>query len=80
MNGFREFTGTYGKEPELAECLIVWKDSLQTEEVTIALTDIPEEFDDGIFYYCKSLQDLKSLTDSGKEDFAVTECLEFANL
>ena len=42
-NGFKEFVETYGRKPELAECEIIWKDSLNTEYVNIALTDIPEE-------------------------------------
>ena len=79
-NGFKEFVGTYERNPELVECIIIWKDSLQTEKVTIALTDIPEESDDAIFFYCESLSDLKSLADYGKEDFIITECIEFTSM
>ena len=79
-NGFKEFVETYGRKPELAECEIIWKDSLNTEDVNIALTDIPEEYDNTIFFYCKSLSDLKSLADYGKEDFIVTGCINFTDL
>ena len=79
-NGFKEFVETYGRKPELAECEIIWKDSLNTEYVNIALTDIPEEYDNTIFFYCKSLSDLKSLADYGKEDFIVTGCINFTDL
>lgn len=79
-NGFKEFVKTYGRKPELAECEIIWKDSLNTEDVNIALTDIPEEYDNTIFFYCKSLSDLKSLADYGKEDFIVTGCINFTDL
>ena len=33
-----------------------------------------------IFFYCKSLSDLKSLADYGKEDFIVTGCINFTDL
>lgn len=42
--------------------------------------DIPEEYDNTIFFYCKSLSDLKSLADYGKEDFIVTGCINFTDL
>ena len=79
-NGFKKFVETYGRKPELAECEIIWKDSLNTEYVNIAITDIPEEYDNTIFFYCKSLSDLKSLADYGKEDFIVTGCINFTDL
>lgn len=79
-NGFKEFVEIYGKEPELANCHIIWKDSLNTECINIALTDIPEEYDNTIFFYCKNLSELKSLAEYGEEDFIVTGCINFTDL
>ena len=51
---------------------------LETEEARIALAmDSDTEKDDEIFFYCDSLDDLKSLADKGGEDFTVAGCLGF---
>ena len=48
------------------------------EEVRIALAmDSDNEKDDEIFFYCDSLEDLKSLADKGKEDFIIAGCIGF---
>ena len=57
---------------------IRWRDTLETEEARIALAmDSDTEKDDEIFFYCDSLDDLKSLADKGGEDFTVAGCLGF---
>ena len=61
-----------------ADCVIRWRDTLETEEARIALAmDSDTEKDDEIFFYCDSLDDLKSLADKGGEDFTVAGCLGF---
>ena len=46
--------------------------------MTIALSmDSNTEKDDEIFFYCDSLEDLKSLADKGMEDFTITGCFCF---
>ena len=80
LQKYREFTGTYNTEPQLALCRIIWKDSLEDTEVTIALEHIPEELDNTIFFYCDSLSDFMAMTEYGCEDFIVMECIEFTSL
>ncbi|WP_455658834.1 hypothetical protein [Phocaeicola faecalis] len=65
-------------EPHYADCIIRWYDTLETEEARIALAmDSNNEKDDEIFFYCDSINDLKSLTNKGKEDFTIAGCLGF---
>ena len=65
---YLKFYNEQGCEPHYAECTIRWCDTLETEEVRIALAmDSDNEKDDEIFFYCDSLEDLKSLADKGKE-------------
>ena len=52
-----------------------WK---KTEEARIALAmDADTEKDDEIFFYCDSLNDMKSMADKGREDFTIAECIGF---
>lgn len=75
---YLKFYSGQGREPHYADCVIRWRDTLETEETRIALAmDSDTEKDDGIFFYCDSLDDLKSLADKGKEDFTVAGCLGF---
>ena len=65
-------------EPHYADCIIRWYDTLETEEARIALAmDSNNEKDDEIFFYCDSINDLKSLTNKGKEDSTIAGCLGF---
>ncbi len=67
-----------GHEPHYADCVIRWNDTLETVEVRIALNvDSFQGKDDEIFFYCNGLNDLKSMTDKGIEDFTVTGCVGF---
>ena len=71
------YTGQ-GREPHYADCIIRWNDTLETEEMRIALAmDSDNEKDDEIFFYCDSINDLKSLADKGKEDFTIAGCSGF---
>ena len=75
---YLKFYSEQGCEPHYADCVIRWCDTLETVEVRIALAmDSDTEKDDEIFFYCNSLEDLKSLTDIGGEDFTVAGCLDF---
>lgn len=75
---FQEFVEENKREPEYANCRIVWKDTNQEEDVKIQLSaDSNPDVDDDMFFYCDSLEDLKSLTEFGGEDFIVTECYGF---
>lgn len=75
---FLKFYCEQGREPHYADCTIRWCDTLETEEVRIALAmDSGNEKDDEIFFYCDSLEDLKSLADKGKEDFTIAGCSGF---
>ena len=62
-----------------SEAIILnWSDTLETVEVRIALSmDSNTEKDDEIFFYCNSLEELKSLANKGMEDFTIAGCLGF---
>ena len=67
-----------GIEPHYAECLIRWKDTYETVEVRIAIgMDSDTEKDDDIFFYCDTLEDMKSLAEIGSEDFYIADCYGF---
>ena len=74
---FDVFVKENGKEPHYANCHIVWKDTNDNYDVKIQLSNDTGEEDD-IFFYCNSLNGLKSLATFGGEDFIVTEinCFE----
>lgn len=75
---YLKFYSGQGCEPHYMDCVIRWHDTLETEEVRIALSmDSNTEKDDEIFFYCDSLNDLKSLADKGREDFSIAGCLGF---
>lgn len=73
---FDEFVKKNGKEPHYANCQIVWKDTNDYYDVKIQLSGDTGE-DDDMFFYCNSLNGLKSLATFGCEDFIVTEINSF---
>ena len=75
---YLKFYTEKGCEPHYADCVIRWNDTLETEEARIALAmDADTEKDDEIFFYCDSLNDMKSMADKGREDFTIAECIGF---
>ena len=67
-----------GFEPHYADCLIRYKDNYDTVEVRIAIgMDSDTEKDDDIFFYCDTLEDMKSLAEIGSEDFYIADCYSF---
>lgn len=77
---FLQFVKIHGQEPNRVECQIVWKDNGANERVMIKLSsDFDNNTDDEVFYYCNSLEALKSLAEFGREDFIVTDCWEFVD-
>ena len=67
-----------GIEPHYADCLIRYKDNYDTVEVRIAIgMDVDTEKDDDIFFYCDTLEDMKSLAEIGSEDFYIADCYSF---
>lgn len=75
---YLKFFSSQGREPHYADCIIRWCDTLETEEVRIALAmDSDNKNDEDIFFYCKTLEELKFLADKGKEDFTIAECFGF---
>lgn len=73
---FDDFVKKNGKEPHYANCHIVWKDTNDNYDVKIQLSGDTGE-DDDMFFYCQSLNGLKSLATFGCEDFIVTEVYSF---
>lgn len=75
---YREFVAKHHREPEFAECHIIWKDDNNHYRVKIQLSpDTNPEEDDDIFFYCRNLEELKSLATFKPEDFTVTKCYSF---
>lgn len=75
---YLKFYSRQGREPHYADCVIRWRDTLETVEARIALSmDSDTKMDDEIFYYCNGVDDLKSLADKSMEDFTIAECLGF---
>lgn len=63
------------KQPILYACVeIVWKDCGEPSDVTIKLsTDIKEDEDGEIFFYCNGIDELLKLTEPNNgEDFVIT--------
>ncbi len=78
QEAFNEYIKEYGKEPNVADCQIIWLDDGKSCEVNIQLSvDSNPETDDKIFFYCNGLSDLESLTTPGGEDFIVTDFYHF---
>lgn len=73
---FDAFVYENGKVPHYAESHIVWKDTNDHYDVKIRLSSDTGE-DDDFFFYCISLEGLKSLTTFGGEDFILTETYRF---
>ena len=75
---YLEYYTKKGHDPHYADCMIRWNDTLETTGARIALTmDTGTEKDDEIFFYCDSLNDLKSLADKGGEGFVIAGCIGF---
>jgi len=75
---YLKFFSERGFEPHYADCIIRWKDDYNTEEVRIALSmDATTEKDVDIFFYCDTLEDMKSLAEIGSEDFCIANCYGF---
>lgn len=68
---YLKFCKVEKKEPDYAECQIVWKEDGKDERVRIKLSqNVDEATDDTIFFYCNGLEELKSLAEFGGEDFS----------
>ena len=75
---YLKFFSERGIEPHYADCLIRYKDNYDTVEVRIAIgMDSDTEKDDDIFFYCDTLEDMKSLAENSCEDFYLTDCYNF---
>lgn len=68
----------HGVEPMFAYCTITLKDTTEETDVTIRLSsDVDDEADDSIFFYCNGIEHLKRLTEDNGEDFIVTGVIGF---
>lgn len=75
-----EYVAENDEEPKFARCLIRFEDDSYSQEVTIKLSDGGDdgESEDNVFYYCTSLNDLKSLIEGGSAiDFNLTGICSF---
>lgn len=78
-NLFNIHINKYNKEPLYASCRIKYLDNSPLCDVTIKLNTELDILDDLVFYYCNSLDDLKSLCEFGAGDFILSDIYEFLN-
>lgn len=78
-NLFSTYMNEHSEEPHYASCCIKYLDNSPRCDVTIKLNTELDPKDDLLFYYCNSLNDLKSLCEFGSGDFILTEVYEFLN-
>lgn len=76
---FKAYMNEHKEEPLYASCCIKYLDDSPLCDVTIKLDSGLDDKDDLLFYYCDSLNDLKSLCEFGAGDFILTEVYEFLN-
>lgn len=75
---YQQFVEHHKCEPLYAICHITWKDDNKGYDVKIQLSPGPnKEQNDELFFYCNSLNEFKSLTEFGGEDFIVTKFISF---
>ncbi len=75
LKEYREYINKYIFKPQYVDCIIVWKDSAKSEAVRISLIASNQcNKDEEVFFYCKNIYELLSLTEYGKEDFVVSFC------
>ena len=73
---FNEYVTSNGYEPQYAQCRVKYLDNGTEFECNINLSaDDGGEEDDNAFFYCDSLNDLKSLTKKGCREFIIIGCL-----
>ena len=72
-NLFRAYMNEHNEEPRYASCCIKYLDNSPFCDVMIKLNVELDVKDDLLFYYCNSLNDLKSLCEFGTGDFILTE-------
>ena len=80
LEKYHRFKKENACEPHYANCRIVQRDSGQVKDVRIMLSPDTGMADDGIFFYCHTLERLIGLSVPGRESFTLTECFGFALL
>lgn len=75
----KAYVDEHNDEPLYVSCCVKFLDNSPLCDVTIKLNNELDDQDDLVFYYCKSLTDLKSLCEFGTGDFILTEVYEFSN-
>lgn len=71
-SGFAEFVKANGRKPHYVNCRIVWKDTNDSENVKIRLSENSESDGNDMFCFCDSLHALESLAEFGEEKIVVT--------
>lgn len=80
LEKYHRFKKENACEPHYTNCRIVQRDSGQVKDVRIMLSPDTGMADDGIFFYCHTLERLIGLSVPGRESFTLTECFGFALL
>lgn len=66
------------KRAKYANCRVEFLDTHEEYDVTIKLsTEVDEDEDGRVFYYCESPDELQSLTVEGAEDFVIREIYSY---
>ena len=76
---FNEYVKNNKCEPRYAQCSIKYLDNGVEFDCNISLSADDGGDYDNAFFYCSSLNDLKSLTSKGGEEFVITDCIGFLN-
>ena len=77
---FEQYCNETGKEPDYANCMVIFEYDDEPMEETFKLDcgASEDEGDDGVFYYCNGLYALKGLTEKGPgTDFYIVDILRF---
>ena len=77
---FNEYVKNNKCEPQYAQCSIKYLDNGVEFDCNISLSADDGGDDDNAFFYCDSLNDLKSLTNEESGEFIIVDCIEFFKL
>ena len=72
---FNEYVISNGCEPQYAQCRVKYLDNGVEFECNISLNADDGGDNDDAFFYCDSLNNLKSLTNEGCGEFVIVDCL-----
>ena len=74
---YNDYINENGFAPHYCDCEVQF-DGCEPQRDIIAIgANFNEKYDDGILFYCESLNDLIGLAENSLEEFIITEIYEF---